>query len=181
MFNEHFPPEHKFHKTFNRNLSKLSYYYYSKYLKNLQLFKGKALSNKWFISYYTTITSHQENYTKLYKRIFETTFKKCYEVPTYTNNTKIQPNIGHLKQISLTQMYHGKSKGDTSPTDPFSEDATCVQMRNYKSQMTKTKSFQVNNEKLFYIVITRISLNFFDKQCGYRCCLIRNKYIVQKM
>ena len=47
MFNKHFPPEHTFHKTFNRNLSKLSYYYYSKYLKNLQLFKGKALTNKY--------------------------------------------------------------------------------------------------------------------------------------
>ena len=48
-----------------------------------------------YLTHYTTITSHQENYTKLYKRIFETTFKKCYEVPT-----KIQSNIGHLKQIS---------------------------------------------------------------------------------
>lgn len=47
MFNKHFPPEHTFHKTFNRNLSKLSHYYCSKYLKNLQLFKGKALTNKY--------------------------------------------------------------------------------------------------------------------------------------
>ena len=41
------------------------------------------------------------NYTKLYKGICEVTFKKCYanhkksfNVPTYTNNTKIQADIG---------------------------------------------------------------------------------------
>ena len=36
------------------------------------------------------------------------------------------PNIGHLKQSSLTQKCHGKSKGDTIPTIPFLEDVICA-------------------------------------------------------
>ena len=34
--------------------------------------------------------------------------------------------IGSLKQSSLTQKYHGKSKGDTISTIRFPEDITCA-------------------------------------------------------
>ena len=43
-----------------------------------------------------------------------------------TTKTKINvlQNIDPLKQNSLTQKYHGKSKGHTGPTIPFPEDVT---------------------------------------------------------
>ena len=83
--------------------------------------------------HYATITYDKENYTKLYKRICETTFKKRYgnhkksfNVPTYKTTPNFLPNIGHLKQSSLTQKCHGKSKGHTIPTTPFLEDIICA-------------------------------------------------------
>ena len=36
------------------------------------------------------------------------------------------PGIGPLKQSSLTQKCHVKSKGNTIPTIPFPEDITCA-------------------------------------------------------
>ena len=84
--------------------------------------------------YYATITCGKENYTKLYKGICKTTFKKRYAQTTKSlltfqptkTITNFLPNIGHLKQSSLTQKCHGKSKGDTIPTIPFLEDVICT-------------------------------------------------------
>ena len=84
--------------------------------------------------YYATITCDKENYTKLYKGICKTTFKKRYAQTTKSlltfqptkTITNFLPNIGHLKQSSLTQKCHGKSKGDTIPTIPFLEDVICT-------------------------------------------------------
>ena len=42
------------------------------------------------------------------------------------------PGIGPLKQSSLTQKCHVKSKGNTIPTIPFPEDITCAYTRNSK-------------------------------------------------
>ena len=156
LINRHFPPEHKFHKIFNKNTLKLSY----SCMPNLKslinshnqnilrdqpqstpktcncLKKEHCPMNGFCLTksllYYATITCDKENYTKLYKGICETTFKKRYanhkkpfNVPTYKNDTKLS-NIGHLKQSSLTQKCHDKSKGDTIPTIPFPEDAICA-------------------------------------------------------
>ena len=40
--------------------------------------------------------------------------------------SNLLPNIGPLKQSSLTQKYYGKSKGGTIPTIPFPGDPTCT-------------------------------------------------------
>ena len=78
--------------------------------------------------YYATIICDKENYSKLCKGTWETTFKKHQETtksPTF-QPTKAIPNfltnIALLKQSSLTQKYLGKSKGNASPTILFPED-----------------------------------------------------------
>ena len=48
------------------------------------------------------------------------TFQPTKTIPDFLQN------IGHLKQSSLTQKCHGKSKGDAIPTIPFLEDVTCA-------------------------------------------------------
>ena len=40
--------------------------------------------------------------------------------------SNLLPNIGPLKQSSLTQKYYGKSKGGTIPTIPLPGDVTCT-------------------------------------------------------
>ena len=51
--------------------------------KKLQLFKERKLSNEWFMSYRNSVVLHynqmcQKNYTKEYKGIRETIFRKRY-------------------------------------------------------------------------------------------------------
>ena len=51
--------------------------------KKLQLFKERKLSNEWFMSYRKSVVLHynqmcQKNYTKKYKGIRKTIFKKRY-------------------------------------------------------------------------------------------------------
>ena len=90
------------------------------------------------MSYRKSVVLHynhlnKEKYTKIYKGICETTFKKRYanhkksfNVPTYKNDTKLSTEYLVLKTSSLTRKYHDKSKGDTIPKIPFPEDITCA-------------------------------------------------------
>ena len=48
------------------------------------------------------------------------TFQPTKAIPNFL------PDIGPLKQSSLTWKYHVKSKGNTTPTIPFPEDITCA-------------------------------------------------------
>ena len=100
LINKHFPPEHKFHKIFNRNTLKLScscmpnlkslINSYNQNvlkdqpqstLKNCNYLKKEdypmnVLCLTESLLYFATITCDKENYTKLYKGICGTTFKK---------------------------------------------------------------------------------------------------------
>ena len=58
--------------------------------------------------YYATITCDKENYTKLYKGICETTFKrryanhnKSFNIPAYKNDTKLSTEYWVLKAKQL--------------------------------------------------------------------------------
>ena len=44
--NKHFPPKHKFHKTFNRNMLKLSYYYMPNLKRLLNSHNQNILKNQ---------------------------------------------------------------------------------------------------------------------------------------
>ena len=100
LMNKHFPPEHKFHKISNRNTLKLSYFCMPN-LKSLinshnqNVLKDQPQSTPKTCnclkkedcrmnglclteSVYATITCDKKNYTKLYKGICDTTFKKRY-------------------------------------------------------------------------------------------------------
>ena len=72
------------------------------------------------------IPSYIKEFAKqLLKNATETTKSLLMFQPTKTIPNFL-PNIGHLKQSSLTQKCHGKSKGDTIPTIPFLEDVICA-------------------------------------------------------
>ena len=81
-----------------------------KYAKNLRLFKERRFSNKWFMSCRMSFVllrynlTYDKDYTKFYKAISITTFlkhyanyKKCFNIPTYTNNTKLSIKYWVLK------------------------------------------------------------------------------------
>lgn len=128
LINKYFSQEHKFYKIFNKNALKLSY----SCMPNLKilinnhnqdihkdqrqstpkscicskkmdcLVNGLRLTES--LLYYTTISCNKENYTKLYKVIYETTFKKhnsnhknCFTVPTYKDDTKLSTKYWVLK------------------------------------------------------------------------------------
>ena len=100
--NKHFPPEHKFHKIFNKNTLKLSYScipnlktLINSHNQNILGDQPQSTPKTWnclrkedcpmnglcltkTLLYYATITCDKENYTKLYKGICETTLKKRY-------------------------------------------------------------------------------------------------------
>ena len=132
LMNKHFLLEHKVHKVFNRNTLKLSYFCMPNLksllsnhnpnilkdqpqstAKNCNCLKKEDCSmNGLYLTesllYYATITTGKENYTKLYKRICETTFKKRYgnhkksfNVPTYKNDTKLSTQYSGLKTKQL--------------------------------------------------------------------------------
>ena len=68
--------------------------------------------------YYATITCDKENYTKLYKGICKTTFKKRYtnhkksfNVPTYKNDTKLSTKYWALKTKQLNPKMSWQIKG----------------------------------------------------------------------
>ena len=66
---------------------------------------------------------------ELVKQLLENATQTAKSILTFQPTKTISnflPNIGHLKQSSLTQKCHGKSKGDTIPTIPFLEDVICA-------------------------------------------------------
>lgn len=75
----------------------------------------------------------KENYTKLYKRICKTTFKKGYKnhkksfnAPTYKSDTKLSTEYLTLKTKQLNLKVSWQIKGDTIHAIPFPEDITCT-------------------------------------------------------
>ena len=86
-----------------------------KYAKNLQLFEERGFSNKWFMSCKMSfvllgynLTYDKEDYTKFYNATSKTTFKKhytnykkCFNIPTFTNNTKLSIKYCVLKTKQL--------------------------------------------------------------------------------
>ena len=72
------------------------------------------------------IPSYIKEFAKqLLKNATQTTKSLLTFQPTKTI-PNVLPNIRHLKQSSLTQKCHGKSKGDTILTIPFLEDVICA-------------------------------------------------------
>ena len=124
LINKHFPPEHKFHKIFNKNTLKLSYSCMPNLKSqinsyNQNIFRAQPQStpktynclkkegcpmNGFCLTksllYYATITSDKENYTKLCKGICETTFKK-----RYTNHKKSCNVPTYKNDIKLSTEY----------------------------------------------------------------------------
>ena len=150
LINTLFPPEHKFHKTFNKNTLKLSY----SCIPNLKslinshnqnilrdqpqstpktcncLKKEDCPMNGFSLTksllYYATITCDKENYTKLYKGICETTFKKRYanhkkyfKVPTYKNDTKLSTEYWALKTKQLNSKMSWQIKRRYNSYNPI--------------------------------------------------------------
>ena len=77
--------------------------------------------------YYATITYDKENYTKLYKRISETTFKKRYgnhkksfNVPTYKNDTNLSTEYWALKAKQLNPKVSWQIKRTYNSYNPIS-------------------------------------------------------------
>ena len=77
--------------------------------------------------YYATITCDKENYTKLYKGICETTFKKRYanrkksfNVPTYKNDTKRSTEYWTLKTKQLNPKVSWQIKRSYNSYNPIS-------------------------------------------------------------
>ena len=129
LINKHFPPEHKFYKSFDRNTLKLSSSCVSnlkklnkqlqskhtqkpilKYPQNLELSQERESSNERLMFYRksVTVTCDKENYTKLYKGICETTLEKRYanhkrsfNVSTYENDTKLCTEYWFFKTMRL--------------------------------------------------------------------------------
>ena len=92
---------------------------------------GLSLTGCLLFYAYATITCDEENYTKLYKEIYKTTFKKFYKnhkesfnVPTYKNGTKTFNQIWVLKTNQLNPKVSRQIKRDISSTTPFPEGAT---------------------------------------------------------
>ena len=77
--------------------------------------------------YYATVTCDKENYTKLYKGIYETTFKKRYanhkksfDVPTYKNDTKLSTEYWALKTKQLNPKVSWQIKRRYNSYNPIS-------------------------------------------------------------
>ena len=82
---------------------------------------------------YTTITcdkklipSYIREFVKRFLKNTTQTMKSLLTFKPTKTMPNFRPNIRPLKQSSLTQTYHGKSKEDTIPSIPFPEDVTCA-------------------------------------------------------
>ena len=151
LINKHFSPEHKFHKVFNKNTLKLSYSCMPNLKSqinshNQNIFRAQPQStpktynclkkegcpmNGFCLTksllYYATITCDKENYTKPYKGICETTFKKRYvnhkksfNVPTYKNDTKLSTEYWALKTKQLHPKVSWQIKRRYNSYNPIS-------------------------------------------------------------
>ena len=72
------------------------------------------------------IPSYIKEFAKKLSKIATQTIKSPFTFQPTKTIPNFPPNIGPLKQSSLTQKYYGKSRGDTIPAIQFPEDITCA-------------------------------------------------------